>query len=200
MKLSEITKYALVAAVALVLASCAKTEKTETNAKQETTEKSGPSESMNIRYIDEDSLLTKYNLAKDLSESNLKLSNQLDAAQQQRATEINKFAGEIQRKYKNNGYLTEESFNVDQQKLNKMQADAQNYLARLQRDIENQVVQNNIQLNDSVNNYLKIYAKEKGFDMILRKSAAFFIGEKYNVTDEVVEALNKRYTKVEKSK
>ena len=106
----------------------------------------------------------------------------------------------MQRKYKNNGYLTEESFNVDQQKLNKMQADAQNYLGRLQRDIENQVVQNNIQLNDSVNNFLKVYAKQKGFDMILRKSAAFYINDKFDVTAEVVEALNKRYTKVEKSK
>ena len=128
----------------------------------------------------------------------MKLSKQYDTTQQQRATEINKFAGEVQRKYKNNGYLTEESFNVDQQKLNKMQVDAQNYLGRLQRDVENQVLQNNIQLNDSVNNYLKIYAKEKGYDMIIRKSAAFFINDKYNVTAEVVEALNKRYNKVEK--
>ena len=198
MKLSKITKYALCAALVVMFASCAQNEKTETNAKPATSEKAEASE--NIRYIDEDSLLSKYNLAKDLSESNLKLSNQYDAAQQQRATEINKFASEVQRKYKNNGYLTEESFNVDQQKLNKMQADAQNYLGRLQRDIENQVVQNNIQLNDSVNNFLKAYAKQKGFDMILRKSAAFYINDKFDVTAEVVEALNKRYTKVEKSK
>ena len=200
MKLSKITKYALCTALVVMFASCAQNEKTETNAKPATSEKAEASDLMNIRYIDEDSLLSKYNLAKDLSESNLKLSNQYDAAQQQRATEINKFASEVQRKYKNNGYLTEESFNVDQQKLNKMQADAQNYLGRLQRDIENQVVQNNIQLNDSVNNFLKVYAKQKGFDMILRKSAAFYINDKFDVTAEVVEALNKRYTKVEKSK
>ena len=200
MKLSKITKYALCAALVVMFASIAQNEKTETNAKPATSEKAEASDLMNIRYIDEDSLLSKYNLAKDLSESNLKLSNQYDAAQQQRATEINKFASEVQRKYKNNGYLTEESFNVDQQKLNKMQADAQNYLGRLQRDIENQVVQNNIQLNDSVNNFLKVYAKQKGFDMILRKSAAFYINDKFDVTAEVVEALNKRYTKVEKSK
>ena len=173
MTLSKITKYALCAALVVMFASCAQNEKTETNAKPATSEKAEASDLMNIRYIDEDSLLSKYNLAKDLSESNLKLSNQYDAAQQQRATEINKFASEVQRKYKNNGYLTEESFNVDQQKLNKMQADAQNYLGRLQRDIENQVVQNNIQLNDSVNNFLKVYAKQKGFDMILRKWAGF---------------------------
>ena len=200
MKLSKITKYALCAALVVMFASCAQNEKTETPTKSVSSEKAEAGDLMTIRYIDEDSLFSKYNLAKDLSESNLKLSNQLDAAQQQRVTDINKFASEIERKYKNNGYLTEESFNVDQQKLNKMQADAQNYLGRLQRDIEKQVVQNNNQLIDSVNNYLKIYAKEKGYDMILRKSAALFVDEKYNVTNEVIEALNKRYTKVEKSK
>ena len=200
MKVCKFKKYGLCGGLVVMFASCAQNEKTETNAKLATSEKAEASDLMNIRYIDEDSLLSKYNLAKDLSESNLKLSNQYDAAQQQRATEINKFASEVQRKYKNNGYLTEESFNVDQQKLNKMQADAQNYLGRLQRDIENQVVQNNIQLNDSVNNFLKVYAKQKGFDMILRKSAAFYINDKFDVTAEVVEALNKRYTKVEKSK
>lgn len=197
MKLRKLTKCAFIAALMMMVASCSQTEKANTTTEKAAVAATG-AEGMNIRYIDEDSLLSKYNLAKDLSESNLKLSNKFDAAQQQRATEINKFASEVQRKYQNNGYLTEESFNVDQQKLNKMQADAQNYLGRLQRDIENQVIQNNIQLNDSVNNYLKVYAKEKGYDMILRKSAAFFINEKYDVTDEVLENLNKRYTKVEK--
>ena len=197
MKLRKLTKCAFIAALMMMVASCSQTEKANTTTEKAAVAATG-AEGMNIRYIDEDSLLSKYNLAKDLSESNLKLSNKFDAAQQQRATEINKFASEVQRKYQNNGYLTEESFNVDQQKWNKMQADAQNYLARLQRDIENQVIQNNIQLNDSVNNYLKVYAKEKGYDMILRKSAAFFINEKYDVTDEVLENLNKRYTKVEK--
>lgn len=196
MKLNKLSVFALAASM-MMAASCSQTEKTTTPANPEAGNAAVTSE-MKIRYIDEDSLLAKYNLAKDLSESNLKLSNRFDAAQQQRANEINKFGSEVERKYKNNGYLTEESFNVDQQKLNKMQVDAQNYLAKLQREIESEVIQNNIQLNDSVNNYLKIYAKEKGYDMILRKSAAFFIDSKYEVTEEVVNNLNERYTKVEK--
>ena len=198
MKLRRLTKCAFIAALMMIATSCAQTEKADATTEKAQVAVSPEGDAMKIRYIDEDSLLANYNLAKDLSESNLKLSNKFDAAQQQRATEINKFASEVQRKYQNNGYLTEESFNVDQQKLNKMQADAQNYLGRLQRDIENQVIQNNIQLNDSVNNYLKVYAKEKGYDIILRKSAAFFIADKYDVTNEVLENLNKRYTKVEK--
>ena len=191
------TKYALLAAVVVLFASCAKTENGASTTSV-ATESASVEGSMKIRYIDEDSLLSKYNLAKDLSESNLKLSNQYDAAEQQRGAEIQKFAAEVQRKYQNNGYLSEESFNVDQQKLNKMQADAQNYLARLSRDIQNQVIQNNVQLNDSVNNFLKEYAKAQGLDMILRKSAGFYINEKFDITKEVVEKLNSRYTKVEK--
>ena len=198
MKLRRLTKCAFIAALMMIATSCAQTEKADATTEKAQVAVTPEGDAMKIRYIDEDSLLANYNLAKDLSESNLKLSNKFDAAQQQRATEINKFASEVQRKYQNNGYLTEESFNVDQQKLNKMQADAQNYLGRLQRDIENQVIQNNIQLNDSVNNYLKVYAKEKGNDIILRKSAAFIINDKYEVTKEVLENLNKRYTKVEK--
>ena len=41
-------------------------------------------------------------------------------------------------------------------------------------------------------------AADKGFDMVIRKSATLYIDPKYDVTDEVIAGLNKRYTKVEK--
>ena len=104
----------------------------------------------------------------------------------------------MQQKYKNNGYLTEESFNADQAKLQKMQNDAQNYLGGLQQSIQNELGQSQIQLMDSINNFMKEYAKKKGYDMILRKSATIYIDSKYDVTDDVIEGLNKRYVKVEK--
>ena len=151
-----------------------------------------------IRYIDEDSLLSKYNLAKELNEAMIRRSSQYESAERNRGTEIQNFGNEVQRKYQNNAYLSEESFNNDRAKLEKMQADAQNYLGRLQQEIQNELIQNNIQLNDSVNNYLKIFAKEKGFNVILRKSATMYIDPAYDVTLEVVEGLNKRYVKVEK--
>ena len=116
MKLKRLTKCAFIAALMMIATSCAQTEKADATTEKAQVAVSPTGDAMKIRYIDEDSLLAKYNLAKDLSESNLKLSNKFDAAQQQRATEINKFASEVQRKYQNNGYLTEESFNVDQQK------------------------------------------------------------------------------------
>ena len=153
-------------------------------------------ESLKIRYIDEDSIMANYNLAKDINEAMLRRQNQYDAAQKQRAGEITKFGNAMQQKYQNNQYLTEEAFNADQAKLQKMQADAENYLANLQQSIANELNQSQIQLLDSIDNFLKDYAKKKGFDMVMRKSATLFIDEKYDVTEEVVDGLNKRYNKV----
>ena len=153
-------------------------------------------ENLKIRYIDEDSIMANYNLAKDINEAMLRRQNQYDAAQKQRGNEISKFGNAMQQKYQNNQYLTEEAFNADQAKLQKMQADAESYLANLQQSIANELNQSQIQLLDSIDNFLKDYAKKKGFDMVLRKSATLFIDEKYDVTNEVVEGLNKRYNKV----
>ena len=104
----------------------------------------------------------------------------------------------IQSKYQNNGYLTQESFNADQAKLQQMQVDAQNYLSKLQRDAQNEMQQYNIQLNDSIESFIKYYAKQNGYDMILYKASSVYVDPKYDVTNDVVEGLNKRYTKVEK--
>ena len=176
--------------------SCTET-KTNNNT-EAVAEETNQEPQMVIRYIDEDSLLAQYNLAKDINEAMLRRSNQFDSEQQRRAREIQKLATDMENKYRNNGYLTQESFNADQNKLAKMQSDAESYMARLQRDIQNEMLQNQIQLNDSINNFLKSYCKEKGFNAVLRKTATFYVDSKYEVTKEVVEGLNKRYNKVEK--
>lgn len=154
------------------------------------------SQPMSIRYVDEDSIMSNYILAKEINEAMLRKQNQYDAASQQRGNELNKFANSMQQKYKNNGYLTEESFNADQAKLQKMQTDAENYLGGMQQRMQNELAQSQAQLLDSIDNYMKIYAKEKGYDMVIRKSATLYVDERFDVTDEVIEGLNKRYNKV----
>ena len=187
------SKLALIAALVLMSATSCNEKKPAETPKPAN---GAALENLKIRYIDEDSIMANYNLAKDINEAMLRRQNQFDAAQKQRGNEINKFGNAMQQKYQNNQYLTEEAFNADQAKLQKMQADAENYLANLQQSIQNELNQSQIQLLDSIDNFLKDYAKKKGFDMVLRKSATLFIDEKYDVTNEVVEGLNKRYNKV----
>ena len=197
MKLTKkIARMAIIAAVAVMAFAC--NEKQQQNAKQPTNVPQAAMEKMTIRYVDEDSIMNNYNLAKDINEAMLRRQNQFDAAQTQKGNEINKFGNAMQEKYKNNGYLTEESFNADQAKLQKMQNDAQNYLGNLQQSIQNELSQSQVQLMDSINNFMQEYAKQKGYDMVLRKSATLYIDPKYDVTKDVIEGLNKRYDKVAK--
>lgn len=189
--IKDYTKLALFAAVVMMAATSCNDKPVETPKPN-----GAALENLKIRYIDEDSIMANYNLAKDINEAMLRRQNQFDAAQKQRGNEISKFGNAMQQKYQNNQYLTEEAFNADQAKLQKMQADAESYLASLQQSIQNELNQSQIQLLDSIDNFMKDYAKKKGFDMVLRKSATLYIDEKYDVTNEVVEGLNKRYNKV----
>ena len=196
--ISKIAKFSFIAIAVMMIASCNKATDNKNAADASPAEAKTANAQTVIRYIDGDTLMAKYNLAKDIIEAMLRRSNQLDNEQMKRGNEINRLGNEIQNKYKNNGYLTEESFNADQNRLAKMQNDAQTYLSKLQRDAQNEMMQYQIQLNDSVQNFIKAYAKSKGIDMILYKASTVFIDPKYDVTDEVIEGLNKRYTKVEK--
>ena len=156
--------------------------------------------SMKVAYIDGDSLMSGYNFAKDVNEAMLRGQGKLESAQRQKANEIQRFAGEMERKYKNNGYLSEASFNADQQKLQKMQGDAQAYMENLQRTVQNELMMNTEQLNDSVDKYIAEYAKQNGYTMIIRKAATWYIGDVENVTTDVIKGLNSRYNKVTEKK
>lgn len=186
----------LILMVAVALFACGNKETGKQEAAPAGVEKAQGA--VKYAYVDDDSLISKYNFAKDLRDVTLQRASKLEAAQNQRAVEIQKLGSEIERKYKNNGYLTEESFNADQQKLQKMQVDAQNYLGKLQQTLEQEQMEDQKQLQDSIENFMKEFAKAKGYEVILHKGAAWYFDEANDVTDEVVESLNKRYTKVEK--
>lgn len=187
--------YTLIMVVALLLGatSCGSNDENKDTAKAPAV-----SGGMNIRFVDEDSIMANYNLAKDYNEAMLRRQNQLDAAQKQRGSEISKLEAQIAQKYQNNGYLSEESAKADQSKYQKMVADAQSYIGNMQQSIATEMQQSNAQLMDSINTFMKEYAKQKGFDMILFKSAGVYMDTKFDVTKEVVEGLNKRYVKVKK--
>lgn len=198
MNLVKRSVYFCLAALLLAFAAC--NDKNDNKSKPVSNKTPGDMEKMTIRYIDEDSIMANYNLAKDINERMLAAQNDLDNAQKQRSAAINQFGATMEQKYKNNGYLSEESFKADQDRLMKMQNDAQSYLAGKEREMTNALQQMQIQLMDSLNNFLTDYAKQKGYDMVLRKSATLYIDPAYDVTEEVIEGLNKRYNKVSSGK
>ncbi len=154
--------------------------------------------SVSIRYIDEDSVSMHYNLAKDLKEASIRAYSKLEGAQQSKAKEIQTFGQQIEQKMRSNGYLSEASYNADIAKLNKMQESAQQYLANIQRNTEMELAQQQQQLNDSLQAFIKDYNKTHGYDAILFKSAGVYFNPELDITKEVIEGLNSRYNKVQK--
>lgn len=154
--------------------------------------------SINIRFIDEDSVSANYNLAKDFKEASIRAFSRLESAQQSKAKEIQSFGAQIEQKARSNGYLSEQSYQGDMAKLNKMQEQAQTYLANMQRNTEMELAQQQQQLNDSLQAFIKDYNKKKGYDAILFKAAGVYFNPALDITNEVIEGLNARYNKVQK--
>ena len=87
---------------------------------------------------------------------------------------------------------------ADAQKYKQMMDNAQSELTKIQQNAANQLQMSNKQLSDSVDNFLRDFSRQNNYDVILKKGATFYINPSLDVTDKVIEGLNKRYTKVAK--
>lgn len=152
----------------------------------------------NYRYVDIDSVLSKYNLAKDYNEEMLRMQNNMESEVKRHENSIQSLATTIQNKMQNNGYLSEASFNADQEKLKNMQVNAQKAVGTLQSNFENAAMLANKAVIDSIQDYVKAYNAKKGYDAIFLKSATLFISPELDVTNDIIEGLNARYNKVKK--
>ena len=189
--LKNVMTLALVAfAMTIALGACNQEKKNDVNVSSKS--------SLNIRYIDEDSVLKNYNLAKDFEEMTTRLQNEMDQAQKKYADQLGSFQNSVNQKMQNNQYANENAYKADVQKYQQMEQNAQTELGKLQQNAANQMQQSQKQLSDSLHNFLNDYAKKNNYDMVLFKSATGYINPKFEVTDEVIKGLNKRYTKVAK--
>ncbi len=200
MKKQAIFAFSLLVAAGLATVSCSQQSATPAPVQSAVTSSDDNSNAgtLNIRYVDGDSLMANYNLAKDVQEFILKTHSRLDQAQQSRANEIQRFAGQIEDKGRNNGYLSQESYNADMQRLQKMQQDAENYLASMQRTAQKELEEQNRTLNDSIDAFIKEFSISNGYDAVVLKASGLYFNPALDVTSQVVDGLNRRYNKVGK--
>ncbi|MCQ2290495.1 MAG: OmpH family outer membrane protein [Muribaculaceae bacterium] len=194
--LNKISKFALVALVMVAVVAC---QKSEEKAPASANMPKQANENMTIRYVDADTLLKFYNLAKDFNESATRMQNQLDALQKTQEDKIRNLQASFAQKEKNNVYATNpQQAQADQAAYQNAMEAAQKAIAAKQEEIAKVLEDNQKELNDKISKFLEEYAKEKGYDMILNKAATFYVDPKFDVTSDVVEQLNKQYTKVAK--
>lgn len=151
---------------------------------------------MKIAYVEIDTLLTKYNFWNDLNEMMMKKEENIRATLNQKMRELEADGKEFQHKYENGGFASRERAEQENARLLKKQQDLQELQNRLTNELATENQKNSLQLRDSINSFLKEYNKTKGYSMIISNTGfdnLLYADEAYNITQEIVEGLNKRY-------
>lgn len=157
---------------------------------------------LKIAYVLIDTLTSQYERCKDLEEEFAKKRANAENTVNEKGKSFANQVQEFQRKVQQNQY-TQEQYNNEQARLGKLQQDIEALNARLSTSLQEDYQKEFQALTDTIQNFTKVFAKKKGYDFILCKSSGIdnvlYADEKYDVTSEVVDALNKLYKKDKKA-
>lgn len=151
---------------------------------------------LKIAYVEIDSLLSNYNLCKDLNETMIKKQENVEVTLKEKMKSLDNEVRDFERKYQNHVF-TPERAQQEQNRLLKKRQDLEALHQRLMGELQQESDKNNIQLRDSINAYLKEYNKTKGYNLIINNAGSnnlLYADPALNITQEVIDGLNKRYT------
>lgn len=195
----KMVRNGLMAAAVVALAACGNNQ--QPTVKEQSAASAAEASGLKIAYVLIDTLTSQYELYKDASDNFQKkqanAENTINAKGKNFAAQVQEF----QRKVQSNA-ITQEQYNNEQARLAKLQQDIQDLQARLSNSLQEEYAKELQALTDTIKSFMASYAKEKGYDFILCKSSGIdnvlYANEAYDVTAEVVTALNKRYAKDKK--
>jgi outer membrane protein len=187
------------AALALIVmfAQCSGKSGAEAAGDTSSTQAEGELSGLKIAFVEVDTLLSKYNFSIDLNEAMVKKSENVRLTLNQKANDLEKQKQEFQTKYQNNAYLSQERAQQEYNRIGKLEQDLQQLANKLQSELVSENEKNSLLLRDSINAFLKDYNKTKRYNMIISNTGfdnLLYADEAFNITKEIVEGLNKRYS------
>ena len=195
MKKTSFAAKSLIVLIAAGMISCAQGDNKENVADgTQASTADAPAPALSIRYVDIDSVMATYTLSKELDEQGRKLMLDYQRMENQKQNELQNLAAQIEQKRNNNGYLSQESFDADVNNLNKKQNEAANILRAHQEKVQKQIAEFNRQLTDSIQNFIKDYNATRNYDAILYRASGLYFNPALEITGEIIEGLNARYT------
>lgn len=152
---------------------------------------------MAMVYVNTDSLLSQYQLAKDLNDQLVQKQKISKANLDSKAASFEKEAAAFQEKVQRNGFLNQQSAEAQQQELIKKQQGLQQLEYELTSQLGKEQQDLNRQLYDSIVNFLKIYNQKYNYQFIMGHTPGgglLYANENLDITDTIIKALNSRYT------
>ena len=158
---------------------------------------------LKIAYVLIDTLTSQYEYYKEVSDNFQKKQANAEATINEKGRSFSNQVQEFQRKVQSNA-ITQQQYESEQARLQKLQQDIENLQLRLSNSLQEEYQKELAALTDTIQSFTKRYAEENGYDFILCKSSGIdnvlYGAPQYDVTEEVVAALNKRYAKSGKKK
>ena len=163
-------------------------------------------EHLPIAFVNSDSILLHYTFAIEANDrlmskqedATVRLDGQYKAFQRDYES-FQRDAADFQRKLESNAFLSRERAESEQARLQqkqerllRQQQELENLQAQLREDFLMEQQQLNLQLIDSVQQFLKEYNKDGRYHVILNDAVILNKVGGYDITDDVVEGLNKR--------
>lgn len=185
-------------AIAAVMVSCNNKEQAKTGAASPAAGAT-VTKAQEIVFVNSDSLLTNYNYFKDLK---VTLEGKSKKAQSDLTSKGNAFQREVAEYQQKAKDMSADERAATEQRLARKQQELAAFNQNASSALANESAAENEKLYDKVAEYLKGYAKQKGYKMVLTYSKSnpslLFADESLDVTREVVGGLNEAYKKDKK--
>lgn len=158
------------------------------------------SDGLKVAYINTDTVMAKYQMAidmeKDLQDYQKRLKNELES-------KLKKFQTDYENYMKNGANLTLTQQKQTEQDLTKRQQELPQLEQQMMLDLQERQVADNKKMLDAVYAFIRDYNKKhQNFDIILSKSylgsPVLYIDEGMDITNEIIEGLNKEYEEYKK--
>ena len=148
-----------------------------------------------IAYVEVDSLTEHYEFAKVMKDSLEKMSANATNVLAEKDRQLERSYNNIQQKLQNNGFANEDQYKTAVAAFQREQSNR----AALEQRLSNELAQKQADfltaLQDSLDNFLALYNEDKKYDLILSRAAVLYGNKMFDITQDVVNGLNKRYQK-----
>lgn len=184
-------------ATMLFFTQCAKEQSAQQGSNDATnTTTTAAEKSIKIAFVDIDSLLAKYEFSIIVNKEMLRKEEDMRMKLAEKAKALQADYDDFQKKLQNNVYATRERAEEEQARILKQKEALEKLEQRLIGELSAESQKNNITLHDSINSFLKAYNAEKKFDLILSRVGdnLLYANDALNITEEVINGLNARYT------
>lgn len=151
---------------------------------------------INIRYVNMNRIGQNYTLAQELFAERQKMMLDFQNQAAAKDNQLQRLYQTIQQKINNNVYLSQQSAESDQREFLNMQNQAQQWSSQRLEEMDRYAALQTQRLNDSIRSVIRDICVGNNIDAVLDDTVTYFANPRLDITDVVIEELNRRYGSV----